>query len=234
MKKFLVLLFLFVLGISVSGCVTVKKVVRDRVDQNLDGNQGFVKCEADKFTKITEDLRPTTREYIDIQVELPTWQEVKQAVEKDPYYVGQIANKESKNNYAKHKKSSNEKSPSQNNVMPVTGIERSNMKVVLQNESADSIIPVVIDDQSDSSSLQKKPETKESPKPTTYKVKDGDSLTKIAQECYGKAYKWTIIYDANVEKIKNPDKLNVGTVLTIPVIKDEEFFENELENDEIK
>ena len=51
---------------------------------------------------------------------------------------------------------------------------------------------------------------------TTYTVKAGDSLSKIAKKLYGNASKWHRIYDANRDKIKNPDLIQPGWELTIP------------------
>jgi nucleoid-associated protein YgaU len=51
---------------------------------------------------------------------------------------------------------------------------------------------------------------------TTYTVKSGDSLSKIAKNIYGDANKWHRIYDANRDKIKNPDLIHPGQEFTIP------------------
>jgi Uncharacterized protein containing LysM domain len=50
----------------------------------------------------------------------------------------------------------------------------------------------------------------------TYTVKSGDSLSKIAKHFYGDAGKWHRIYDANKDKIKNPDLIHPGQEFTIP------------------
>ena len=50
----------------------------------------------------------------------------------------------------------------------------------------------------------------------TYTVKSGDSLSKIAKQVYGDANKWHRIYDANKDKIKNPDLIHPGQEFTIP------------------
>lgn len=50
----------------------------------------------------------------------------------------------------------------------------------------------------------------------TYTVKKGDTLQKISQRFYGTTKKWRQIYEANRGVLKDPDKLTVGTKLTIP------------------
>jgi nucleoid-associated protein YgaU len=50
----------------------------------------------------------------------------------------------------------------------------------------------------------------------TVTVKEGDSLSKIAKRELGDANKWHAIFDANKDKIKNPDLIHPGQVLTLP------------------
>lgn len=62
-------------------------------------------------------------------------------------------------------------------------------------------------------------ETTNSPAPkqeTTYTVKSGDCLWNIAKKFYGNGSKYTKIYEANKDKIRNPNLIYVGQVLTIP------------------
>lgn len=51
---------------------------------------------------------------------------------------------------------------------------------------------------------------------TTYPVQKGDSLWNIAKKIYGDGSKYTKIYEANKDKITNPNLIYVGQVLTIP------------------
>ena len=51
----------------------------------------------------------------------------------------------------------------------------------------------------------------------SYEVQSGDTLATIAQQFYGDASQWRRIYDANKGVIgDDPDKLKLGTKLTIP------------------
>lgn len=50
----------------------------------------------------------------------------------------------------------------------------------------------------------------------TVTVKAGDSLSKIAKRELGDANKWHAIYEANRDKIKDPDMIHPGQVLVLP------------------
>jgi nucleoid-associated protein YgaU len=50
----------------------------------------------------------------------------------------------------------------------------------------------------------------------TYTVEKGDTLWGIAVKAYQDGYKWPEIAKANADKIANPDKIEVGLVLTLP------------------
>ena len=51
---------------------------------------------------------------------------------------------------------------------------------------------------------------------TFYTVKAGDTLGKIAQQHYGSAGKYTVIFEANKPMLKDPDKIYPGQSLRIP------------------
>ena len=52
--------------------------------------------------------------------------------------------------------------------------------------------------------------------PKTYTVQPGDTLSKISKQFYGEAGKYMKIFEANRDKLSNPDLIKVGQVLTIP------------------
>lgn len=53
---------------------------------------------------------------------------------------------------------------------------------------------------------------------TFYTVQSGDTLGKIAQEQYGAANKYTVIFEANKPMLENPDKIYPGQKLRIPAL----------------
>ena len=50
----------------------------------------------------------------------------------------------------------------------------------------------------------------------TYKVAPGDTLSKIAKEYYGNANDYNKIFEANRDKLSDPNKIQVGQELVIP------------------
>ena len=54
----------------------------------------------------------------------------------------------------------------------------------------------------------------------SYTVAEGDSLSHIAKHFYGKASRWPLIFEANRDQLKDPDKIRPGQVLKIPASPD--------------
>ena len=50
----------------------------------------------------------------------------------------------------------------------------------------------------------------------TYTVRQGDTLSKISKQFYGNANEYMRIFNANKDKLKDPDHINVGQELRIP------------------
>ena len=55
------------------------------------------------------------------------------------------------------------------------------------------------------------------PGTVTYKVKAGDSLSAIAQVYYGDMKKWPVIHKANLSAVPDPNRIQVGQELKIPL-----------------
>lgn len=53
----------------------------------------------------------------------------------------------------------------------------------------------------------------------TYTVAKGDTLSAIAKKFYGKSSRWRVIFEANTDRISNPDLIQIGQVLKIPPAK---------------
>jgi nucleoid-associated protein YgaU len=66
-------------------------------------------------------------------------------------------------------------------------------------------------------SADKTPEPAAPEKPEkTYKVKAGDTLSGIALKLLGDAGRWQEIFNANKDKIKDPNLIRIGQELVIP------------------
>jgi nucleoid-associated protein YgaU len=50
----------------------------------------------------------------------------------------------------------------------------------------------------------------------SYTVQSGDTLSKISKQFYGDANQYMKIFQANQDKLSDPDKIQPGQVLTIP------------------
>lgn len=83
---------------------------------------------------------------------------------------------------------------------------------------ATKIVTVTKPDNSSKSTLKTETprETSNAPTAKTYTVKSGDCLWTIAKKYYGNGAQYTKIYNANKDKISNPNLIYVGQVLTIP------------------
>ena len=64
--------------------------------------------------------------------------------------------------------------------------------------------------------VEKEREESTAPTAKTYTVKAGDSLWAIAAKYYGKGAEYSKIYNANTDKISNPNLIYPGQVLTLP------------------
>lgn len=54
---------------------------------------------------------------------------------------------------------------------------------------------------------------------TTHVVQDGESLSIIAREHYGNPSLWTRIYEANLDRLNDPNEVYEGQELLVPMLK---------------
>ena len=54
------------------------------------------------------------------------------------------------------------------------------------------------------------------PEPFLYEVKGNDNLHWLAAKFYGDARQWVRIYQANRERVRNPNHLRIGQQILIP------------------
>lgn len=85
------------------------------------------------------------------------------------------------------------------------------------------LVKVSTSDDEPTATVEEVRETTNSPEPSensvvTYTVVKGDSLWNIAKKYYGNGSKYTVIYEANKDKIRNPNSISIGQVLTIPAL----------------
>lgn len=82
--------------------------------------------------------------------------------------------------------------------------------------STKTVKVVVKKNKTKKATVQKKRTTEKAPKKKTYTVKKGDCLWNIAKKYLGNGARYTEIYNLNKDKIKNPNLIYVGQVLTLP------------------
>lgn len=90
------------------------------------------------------------------------------------------------------------------------------IKQVNPNWQSELICDLTVDPQSASSSTGQPTVQSGQSGPRTYTVQPGDSLSKISQQFYGKASEYNKIFEANRDKLSDPNKVQVGQVLQIP------------------
>ncbi len=80
---------------------------------------------------------------------------------------------------------------------------------------------IIVEEQNEVTKKTEVRETDNAPKPTsaqTYTVVKNDTLFGIAHKFYGDGNKYPVIYEANRDKISNPNNIYIGQVLAIPTI----------------
>lgn len=186
------------------GCakrIEIVTVEKERVDQDLSkGNQGFLKGTSAPDGKAQP--RDTKRAYYQVTIEVPPyaeWRDYPKTVDTElwgnrGYIYGGPQTITPK--MVKKEVESEQKNGKKEIVLPMED------EPAELSEDVELIIP------EDVSATE--------PAYSEYVVKSGDTLGKISQKTYGTSKKWQLIYNANRDIIKGPDKIYPGQKLKIP------------------
>ncbi len=161
---------LLILVFLISGChARAYTQVRDKVDQDMSGNVGYIQGTAPASETDRSSIRKTRNTYV---LEIET----KKPIEKEetPKTITQKR----------------------------TGV----VEIVGESESSQDVLKAGLSEEQKAVMAG----------PVEYTVKENDTLQKISKQFYNTYRKWDKIYEANKEKIKNPNRITPGMVLTIP------------------
>lgn len=195
MKQLFAAMMVALIGASFTGCARVqtKVVEKPRVDQQLQGNRGYLKGSAP-----ADGDRRKTREMLETNVELPTLAEMmpwrKRPSEAEQAAAAQAPVAPPVPAYEYEPEPSRQWEPE-----PELDIEPIRSEASSYDDDRGSVPAGG----------------------TSYTVQKGDTLQKIAKKFYGSSAKWYRIYKANKDVLKSPDHIKPGQELTIPALDDE-------------
>ncbi len=172
--------------LSLMGCarITSSVVEKERVDQEMKGNRGYLKGKP----PTAPPERKRTRRILQTDIELATphelnpWQAKKAA-------AGPVAT-----------------APSAPVAAP-PGVEELPFEEDWEEEP-------LVEEVARPSAVPEKPAT-------TYTVRKGDTLEKIADKVYGDSKKWRRIFEANRDRLSGPNRIYPGQKLAIPAQEEE-------------
>ena len=184
------------LVILMAGCVTARKVRRERVDQDLAvGNRGFVEGQASPPGE-----RKTYREYIQVDVQTPF------VLPAEPYHPTQEETTEA------------EKAAPVEPMAPLPEVSVPTSPSSQPPSSLEEEKVVVNPSSSGPSPISSPPVQGERIGGGTYTVQKGDTLSEISQKVYGKAKYWKNIFETNQPSLSDPNHLKAGMTLVLPEI----------------
>jgi nucleoid-associated protein YgaU len=65
------------------------------------------------------------------------------------------------------------------------------------------------------------PKEESKPKFHLYVIQENDTLEKISYKFYGTVRKWRLVYEANKDVLKRPDRIYPGIEIKIPILEEE-------------
>ncbi len=188
------LFFVLCLTITVSACRTMQARTyvedKERVDQEIDGNAGFL--EGTPKSEDRSNLKKTRKVYVLEVIKTPP---------EDVEHSGVSSQK----NRTETSHSSEFNQPSK--VLNHKSISTSSHSSSAKEQPLNNPTPAVPATVSSEITL-----------PTQYEVQDNDTLQTISKKFYNSYSKWPKIYEANKDKISDPNRIRKGLMLTIPAI----------------
>ena len=200
MKRFLLTISCIFICVQLAGCsgwaMRSSSSLEPRVDQEVSGNRGTILGEP-----ASEPKEPsfTERKVYKIEVELPQWpkdlakdwQKVKKSLTPGP----------------RKQRKRKDTQPWGNKGYLLGGSEQGAVEEI--------IVPYLPEERKVKQAAAREIQTSAALR-RTYKAKKGDTLQKISRRFYGTTKKWPLIYGANKNVLKGPDKVYPGQVLIIP------------------
>lgn len=169
--------------IAAAGCarISTQVVEKPRVDQEITGNQGVLQGELP-----AERPRKSTRQYVEINVDLPTAQEL------NPWAAPE-----------------QEASAPQVAMAPSPSSTQGPQMIPISQEMEEELRP-----EPQEAPFEEEPSAPAAVQ--MYTVQKGDTLEKIAFSAYGDSKQWKRIFEANRESLKSPNRIYVGQKLIVP------------------
>lgn len=101
-------------------------------------------------------------------------------------------------------------------VVTISSVVEETSEIVAAKSDNASQVKQNSTSQPQSATVTKERDTSTAPKAKTHTVRSGDTLWALAVKYLGDGSKYTEIYDANKDKISDPNLIYVGQVLSIP------------------
>lgn len=197
MKKLLLTVFSIIICAQLAGCsgwaVRTSSMRKPRVDQEVSGNRGFV---SGKAASAPKEPAFTDRKVYRFEIETPALPQIKlrPIKRKTPTEDTAVWGNKGYIFNAAAKEIVAPEEPRQEEKTPLGKIKQK-VSEILERAPQESAAQM-----------------------RTYKARKGDTLQKISRRFYGTTKKWPLLYKANRDKLKSPDKVYPGQVLVIPEV----------------
>ena len=177
-----------------SGCVIRTYTVEmDRVDQEISGNRGVIMGTPPAVNETEQGKK--TRTIYNIEIELPSGYRTSQEIKDKELYGNR--------GYV-----SGSVTPEKEVYVTESGKEKVSDTRFGAGLGSSRMPQIVYSEPSGNSGINASAEY--------YVVQKGDTLQKISGKVFGTTQKWKIIYEANKNVLKSPDRIRAGQKLVIP------------------